>query len=94
MSASRERTDQIARSYPQHPPRGVDFQQLCDGLRTDLPGDSTGRGSFDTRAHFVTGDPGANFGATAPLKYETTGEVGHPHSGAIFEYILRQCDTS
>ena len=72
-------------------PRGVDFQQLCDGLRADLPGDSTGRGSFDTRAHFVTGDPGANFGATAPLKYETTGETGHPHWGAIFEYILRQC---
>ena len=24
-------------------PRGVGFQQFCDGLRTDLPGDSTGR---------------------------------------------------
>ena len=72
-------------------PRGVDFQQFCDGLRTDLPGDSTGRGSFDTRARFVTGDPGANFGATAPLKYETTGEIGHPRWEAIFEYILRQC---
>ena len=45
--------------------RGVDFQQLCDGLPTDLP-DFTGRGIFDTRARFVTGDPGANFGATAP----------------------------
>ena len=86
MSASGEWTDQIAPA-----PRRVDFQQLCDGLRTDLPGDSTGRGSFDTRAHFVTGDPGANFGATAPLKYETIGEIGHPHWGAIFEYILRQC---
>ena len=26
-------------------------------------------GSFDTRAHFVAGDPAANFGATAPLEY-------------------------
>ena len=72
-------------------PGGVGFQQLCDGLRTELPGDSTGRGSFDTRANFVAGDPGAKFGATAPLEYETIGEVGHPHWGAIFEYILRQC---
>ena len=71
--------------------RGVEFQQLCDGLLTDLPGVFTGRGSFDTRARFVTGDPGANFGATAPLKYETTGEIGRPHWEAIFEYILRQC---
>ena len=39
-------------------------------------------------AGFVTGDPGANFGA-APLKYETTGEIGHPHWEAIFQYILR-----
>ena len=77
---------------PRTPARGVDFQQLCDGLRTDLPGDSTGRGSFDTRARFVTGDPGANFGATAPLKYETIGEIGHPHWEAILEYILRQCE--
>ena len=27
----------------------------------------------------MAGDPGANFGATAPLEYETTSEVGHPH---------------
>ena len=68
-----------------------EFQQFCDGLRTDLPGDFDGRGSFDTRTRFVAGEPGAKFGATAPLEYETTGEVGHPHWEAIFEYILRQC---
>ena len=72
-------------------PKSVGFQQFCDGLRTDLPGDSFGRGSFDTSARFVAGDPGAKFGATAPLEYDTTGEVGHPHWEAIFEYILRQC---
>ena len=72
-------------------PKSVGFQQFCDGLRTDLPGDSYGRGSFDTSARFVAGDPGAKFGATAPLEYETTGEVGRPHWEAIFEYILRQC---
>ena len=58
-------------------PKSVGFQQFCDGLRTDLPGDSYGRGSFDTSARFVAGDPGAKFGATAPLEYETTGDVGH-----------------
>ena len=72
-------------------PKSVGFQQFCDGLRTDLPGDSYGRGSFDTSARFVAGDPGAKFGATAPLEYETTGDVGHPHWETIFEYILRQC---
>ena len=72
-------------------PKSVGFQQFCDGLRTDLPGDSLGRGSFDTSTRFVAGDPGAKFGATAPLEYETTGDVGHPHWEAIFEYILRQC---
>ena len=39
----------------------------------------------------LQGTRGAKFGATAPLEYETTGEVGHPHWEAIFEYILRQC---
>ena len=29
-------------------PKNVDFQQFCDKLRTDLPSDSHGRGSFDT----------------------------------------------
>ena len=28
-------------------PNGVNFQQFCDQLRTDLPGDSQGRGSFE-----------------------------------------------
>ena len=69
----------------------LDFQQFCDRLRTDLPGDSHGRGSFDTSARFVAGDPGAKFGATAPLEYEVTGEIGHPHWELIFEYVLRQC---
>ena len=72
-------------------PRNVDFQQFCDRLRMDLPGDSHGRGSFDTSARFVAGDPGAKFGATAPLEYEVTGEIGHPHWELIFEYVLRQC---
>ena len=36
-------------------PRNVDFQQFCDRLRTDLPGNSHGRGSFDTSARFVVG---------------------------------------
>ena len=72
-------------------PRNVDFQQFCDRLRTDLPGDSHGRGSFDTSARFVAGDPGAKFGAAAPLEYEVTGEIGHPHWELIFEYVLRQC---
>ena len=72
-------------------PRSVDFQQFCDRLRTDLPGDSHGRGSFDTSARFVAGDPGARFGAAAPLEYEVTGEIGHPHWELIFEYVLRQC---
>ena len=69
----------------------MDFQQFCDRLRTDLPGDSHGRGSFDTSARFVAGDPGARFGAAAPLEYEVTGEIGHPHWELIFEYVLRQC---
>ena len=72
-------------------PKNVDFQQFCDRLQTDLPGDSLGRGSFDTSARFVAGDPGAKFGATAPLEYEVTGEIGHPHWDVLFEYVLRQC---
>ena len=71
--------------------KSVDFQQFCDRLRTDLPGDSHGRGSFDTSARFVAGDPGARFGDSAPLEYEVTGESGHLHWKLIFEYILRQC---
>ena len=72
-------------------PKSVDLQQFCDRLRTDLPGDSHGRGSFDTSARFVAGGPSARFGDSAPLEYEVTGEIGHPHWGLIFEYILRQC---
>ena len=67
------------------------FANFPDRLRTDLPGDSHGRGSFDTSARFVAGDPGARFGDSAPLEYEVTGENGHPHWELIFEYILRQC---
>ena len=52
--------------------KSVDFQQVCDRLRTDLPGDSSS-------ARFVAGDPGARFGAAAPLEYEITEEIGHPH---------------
>lgn len=70
----------------------MDFQQFGDRLRTDLPGDSHGRGSFDTGARFVAGDPGARFGSAALLEYEVTGETGRPHWELIFEYILRQCD--
>ena len=72
-------------------PGGVSFPQFQNRLHTKLPGDSEGRGCFDTRATFVAGDPGAKFGTNAPLEYETTGEVGHPHWEAIFEYILREC---
>ena len=62
-------------------PKSVGFQQFCDGLRTDLPGDSFGRGSFDTSTRFVAGDPGAKFGATAPLEYDTTGRGWTPALG-------------
>ena len=36
-------------------PRSVDFQQFSDRLRTDLPDDSPGRGSFDTSARLLQG---------------------------------------
>ena len=72
-------------------PKGVNFQQFCDQLRTNLPGDSQGRGSFDTRTRFVAGDPGARFGSAAPLEYEVTDEIGHPHWELVFEHVLRQC---
>ena len=72
-------------------PKGVNFQQFCDQLRTNLPGDSQGRGSFDTRTRFVAGDPGARFGSAAPLEYEVTGEIGHPYWELVFEHVLRQC---
>ena len=62
---------QLPGDIPRTPgPKGVNFQQFCDQLQTDLPGDSRGRRSFDTRTRFVAGDPGARFGSAAPLKYE------------------------
>ena len=89
---SRKGLTRLPADTPRTPgPTGVNFQQFCDRLRTDLPGDSHGRGSFDTSARFVAGDPGARFGDSAPLEYEVTGEIGHPHWELIFEYILRQC---
>ena len=89
---SRKGLTRLPADTPRTPgPKGVKFQQFCDRLRTDLPGDSHGRGSFDTSARFVAGDPGARFGDSGPLEYEVTGEIGHPHWELIFEYILRQC---
>ena len=41
----------------------------------NLPGDDSGRKSFDTLSTFVVGDPGARFGTHTPLTYETTGAV-------------------
>ena len=83
---------QLPADTPRLPgPKGVNFQQFCEELRTDLPGDSQGRRSFDTRTRFVAGDPGARFGSAAPLEYEVTGEIGRPHWELIFEHVLRQC---
>ena len=49
---------QLPGDTPRTPgPKGVNFQQFCDQLQTDLPGDSRGRRSFDTRTRFVAGDP-------------------------------------
>ena len=77
---------QLPADTPRLPgPKGVNFQQFCEQLRTDLPGD------FDTRTRFVAGDPGARFGSAAPLEYEVTGEIGRPHWELIFEHVLRQC---
>ena len=97
--ASHEGNQQVGKGLTRLPadtprtpgPKNVEFQQFCDRLRTDLPGDSDGRGSFDTSTRFVAGDPGAEFGTMAPLEYEVTGETGRPHWELIFEYILRQC---
>ena len=52
-AASHGQTAQVEPS-----PKRVNFQQFCEQLRTDLPGDSQGRRSFDTRTRFVAGDPG------------------------------------
>ena len=71
---------------------GVSHQQFCNEVKgRDLPGDGSGRGSFDTFPTFVVGDPEARFDTHTPLTYETTGEIGHPIWADIFAYILRQC---
>ena len=56
----------------------VIFQQFCDRLCRDLPGDSTKRECFDTRTRFVVGNPDARFNDFAPLEYEVTGETERP----------------
>ena len=71
---------------------GVSHQQFCDAVKgRKLPGDDSGRGSFDTFPTFVVGDPEARFDTHAPLTYETTGEIGRPIWSDIFAYILRHC---
>ena len=69
VNAAQEQSQQVGRGLTRMPavnprlpdPKGVNFQQFCDQLWTDLPGDHHGRGSFDTSARFVVGDPGARF---------------------------------
>ena len=98
-NAAQEQSQQAGRGLTRMPavtprlpdPKGVNFQQFCDQLWTDLPGDHHGRESFDTSARFVVGDPGARFGSAAPLEYEVTEEIGRPHWELIFEHILRHC---
>ena len=98
-NAAQEQSQQVGRGLTRMPavtprlpdPMGVNFQQFCDQLWTDLPGDHHGRGSFDTSARFVVGDPGARFGSSAPLEYEVTEEIGRPHWELIFEHVLRHC---
>ena len=71
---------------------GVSHRQFCDSVKgRKLPGDDSGRRSFDTRPTFVVGDPDARFDTHTPLTYETTGEVGHPCWTDIFAHILRHC---
>ena len=71
---------------------GVSHRQFCDSVKgRTLPGDDSGRRSFDTLPTFVVGDPNARFDTHTPLTYETTGEVGHPCWTDIFAYILRHC---
>ena len=51
--ASRKGLTRLPADTPRTPgPQSVNFQQFCDRLRTDLPGDSHGRGSFDTSVFF------------------------------------------
>ena len=71
---------------------GVSHKQFCDKVKgRNLPGDGSGRESFDTFPTFVVGDPEARFDTHTPLTYETTGEIGHPIWKDIFGYILRKC---
>ena len=71
---------------------GISHRQFCESVKgCNLPGDDSGRKSFDTRPTFVVGDPGARFGTHTPLTYETTGKVGHPCWPDIFAHILRNC---
>ena len=71
---------------------GVSHRQFCDSVKgRKLPGDDSGRRSFDARPTFVVGDPDARFDTHTPLTYETTGEVGHPCWTDIFAHILRNC---
>ena len=70
------------------PAVGISRQQFCDETMGEvLPGDNSGRGSFDTLPTFVIGDPAAKFETHAALMYDTTGEVWHPHWSAIFRYL-------
>ena len=59
-------------------PKGVNFQQFCDQLRTDLPGDSQERRSFDTRTRFVAGEV-QDSARLHHWSMGVTGEIGHPH---------------
>ena len=67
-------------------------KQFCDKVKgRDLPGDGSGRESFDTFPTFVVGDPEARFDTHTPLTYETIGEIGYPIWKDIFGHILRNC---
>ncbi len=75
------------------PALGISHRQFCENtLGETLPGDNTGRGSFDALPTFVIGDPAAKFDAQTVLEYETTEEVGHPIWSTIFHRILLKCD--
>ena len=85
---SRKGLTRLPADTPRTPgPKSVDFQKFCDRLRTDLPGDSHGRGSFDQCTVCCRGP-------WCQIRWfctEVTGESGHLHWELIFEYILRQC---
>ena len=61
---------------------GVSHQQFCESVKgRKLPGDDSGRRSFDTFPTFVVGDPDARFDTHTPLTYETTGAKVPAHVG-------------